>query len=91
MDVTLKQLQGLDAEKVAKAVQFAATLTPEQITARKRGRPAGSVAELTKETVNLRLDPDVIEALRASGRGWQTRVNDLLRADIKAGRLKAVS
>lgn len=55
---------------------------------RGRGRPLGSVADQTKEKVNLRLDPDVLEALRASGRGWQTRVNDLLRADIKAGRLK---
>lgn len=55
---------------------------------RSRGRPRGSVAEQTKEKVNLRLDPDVLEALRASGRGWQTRVNDLLRADIQSGRLK---
>ena len=106
---TLKQLQTLDTDKVAKAIeadageslpglrealaeakagQFAALHTPEQITTRKRGRPAGSIAEQTKEKVNLRLDPDVLEALRASGRGWQTRVNDLLRADIKAGRHK---
>lgn len=58
---------------------------------RGRGRPVGSVAEQTKEKVNLRLDPDVLDALRASGRGWQTRVNDLLRADIEAGRLKAIA
>lgn len=54
---------------------------------RGRGRPAGSVAAQTKEKVNLRLDPDVLAALRATGRGWQTRVNDLLREDIEAGRL----
>ncbi|NYT25612.1 BrnA antitoxin family protein [Alcaligenaceae bacterium] len=54
---------------------------------RGRGRPAGSVASQTKEKVNLRLDPDVLAALRATGRGWQTRVNDLLREDIEAGRL----
>ena len=107
---TLKQLQSLDAEKLAKVIeadagegipglrdalveakagQFAAIYTPEQLTARRRGRPTGSVAEMTKEKVNLRLDPDVLEALRASGKGWQTRVNDLLRADIEAGRLKS--
>lgn len=56
---------------------------------RGRGRPRGSVAAQTKEKVNLRLDPDVLDALRASGRGWQTRLNDLLRADIEAGRWKA--
>jgi len=55
---------------------------------RGRGRPMGSVAEQTKGKVNLRLDADVLDALRATGRGWQTRVNDLLRADIEAGRLK---
>ena len=54
---------------------------------RGRGRPAGSVAAQTKEQVTLRLDPDVLHALRATGRGWQTRINDLLRADIEAGRL----
>lgn len=62
--------------------------TPEQITARRRGRPVGSVAAMTKEAVKLRLDPDVLTALRATGDGWQTRVNDTLRANLKlAGRL----
>lgn len=54
---------------------------------RRRGRPIGSVAESTKPQVTLRLDPDVLESLKASGRGWQTRVNTLLRADIESGRL----
>lgn len=62
--------------------------TPELIAARRRGRPAGSVAAVTKEPVKLRLDPDVVAALRASGDGWQTRVNDMLRASLAlAGRL----
>lgn len=62
--------------------------TPEQIAARRRGRPAGSVAALTKEPVKLRLDADVVAALRASGDGWQTRVNEMLRASlVMAGRL----
>lgn len=40
--------------------------------------------------VKLRLDPDVLEALRATGDGWQTRVNETLRATLKlAGRLAA--
>jgi uncharacterized protein (DUF4415 family) len=29
--------------------------------------------------VKLRLDPDVVEVLRATGPGWQTRVNRMLR------------
>jgi len=45
-----------------------------------RGRPK-SIAP--KEPVKLRLDADVLAALRASGEGWQTRINDALRASLK--------
>ena len=63
--------------------------TPEQIVERRRGRPSGSVAAVTKEPVKLRLDPDVLAALRATGDGWQTRINDMLRASLSlAGRLR---
>lgn len=36
----------------------------------------------TKEAVSIRLDADVLAALRASGPGWQGRVNDVLRAAV---------
>ena len=50
-----------------------------------RGRPKSSSP---KEPVKLRLDADVVAALRASGEGWQTRINDSLRASLKlAGQL----
>lgn len=79
----------LDEEFFAKARPAAEVLGTSVVEALKRGRgrPAGTTATQTKEKVNLRLDPDVLAALRASGRGWQTRVNDMLRADIEAGRL----
>ncbi|HWI88305.1 MAG TPA: BrnA antitoxin family protein [Sphingomicrobium sp.] len=41
----------------------------------RRGRPPGS----SKDLVSLRLDKEVIEHFRASGPGWQTRMNDALR------------
>jgi uncharacterized protein (DUF4415 family) len=45
-------------------------------------------AATTKEPVKLRLDADVLAALRASGEGWQTRINDTLRAALSlAGRV----
>ncbi|MBS7350214.1 MAG: BrnA antitoxin family protein [Comamonas sp.] len=59
------------------------THTPEQITARKRGRPVGSTQASTKEPVKLRLDADVLAALRATGDGWQTRINEMLRASLR--------
>ncbi len=62
--------------------------TPKAIAARRPGRPAGSVALVVKEPVKLRLDADVVAALRDSGDGWQTRVNEMLRASLAmAGRL----
>lgn len=49
---------------------------------RKRGRPAGSVKEGTKQAVSIRLSPDVLAALRASGSGWQARVDAILREQL---------
>lgn len=51
---------------------------------KKRGRPAGSG---TKEQVAIRFERDVLEALRATGPGWQTRVSDAVGKLVKAGRL----
>ncbi len=51
----------------------------------RRGRPKAAV---TKESVKLRLDADVLAALRATGAGWQTRINETLRASLHlAGRV----
>jgi uncharacterized protein (DUF4415 family) len=52
----------------------------EAITLRRAGRPNGTG---NKEQVAIRFDKDVLEAFRATGRGWQTRMNDVLKAWIK--------
>jgi len=44
-----------------------------------RSRPKAAMA---KELIKLCLDADVLAALRASGDGWQTRVNEMLRASL---------
>ena len=41
-----------------------------------RGRPK---AAITKTSVTLRLDPDVLDTFRATGKGWQSRMNAALR------------
>ena len=66
----------------AKDGEFAQTHTPNQIKARRRGRPIGSKQAVTKEAVKIRLDADILKALRSSGDGWQTRINDTLRASL---------
>jgi uncharacterized protein (DUF4415 family) len=35
--------------------------------------------ETPKMVVSLRLDQDVVEKFRATGKGWQSRINDVLK------------
>jgi len=43
---------------------------------RSRGRPR---VEAPKQLVSLRLDPDVIDKFKSTGKGWQDRVNQVLK------------
>ena len=55
---------------------------------RARGRPP---VETPKVATAIRFDADVLAGLRATGKGWQTRVNDAMRQWLKehpAGDLK---
>jgi uncharacterized protein (DUF4415 family) len=49
----------------------------------RHGRPT---SDSPKEALSLRLDPDVIAYYRATGPGWQSRINETLR---EAAKLKA--
>lgn len=51
----------------------------------KRGRPHVAVP---RPMLSLRVDADVLAALRATGPGWQTRINALLREAMEQGRLR---
>lgn len=42
-----------------------------------------------KETVTIRLDADVLDWLKQGGKGYQTRVNKILRAVMEQQRKKA--
>jgi uncharacterized protein (DUF4415 family) len=37
--------------------------------------------------LSMRVDVEVLTRLRASGKGWQTRVNALLKEAVEQGRL----
>lgn len=43
---------------------------------KRRGRPP---SESGKQFIGLRVDADVLDAFKATGRGWQTRMNAALR------------
>jgi uncharacterized protein (DUF4415 family) len=64
----------------AKSGEFARKHTPANLAVYKtRGRPVGSVKDDAKQAVTVRYSPDVLAAFRATGAGWQTRMNDALR------------
>lgn len=46
---------------------------------KRMGRPA---VDTPKVAVKLRIDADLVQTLRASGKGWQTRINALIRQNI---------
>ena len=51
---------------------------------KQRGRPRGTS---NKAATSIRLDVDVLDAFKATGEGWQTRMNDALRDWAKDHRL----
>jgi uncharacterized protein (DUF4415 family) len=59
----------------------------------KAGRIGRPRSANPKKAVTLRLDPDVVAHFRATGPGWQTRINETLRqaAHLSASRKAAVS
>ena len=45
----------------------------------RRGRPKASV---TKRLTSLRLSEEVLKHFRATGRGWQTRIDEVLQKHV---------
>ncbi|HWA88530.1 MAG TPA: BrnA antitoxin family protein [Rhizomicrobium sp.] len=57
-------------------------IRPATGTLTKPGRPKIAAA---KQSVHLRLSPDVLAWFRKTGPGWQTRIDDTLRKAAKLG------
>lgn len=73
------------AAEVARSARFGAL--PAPLRRKLRGR--GPQKTPTKIVTTIRLSPEVIGAFRATGRGWQTRMDELLLAAVKRGRVRA--
>lgn len=71
----------------AVAGKYARVHTPEQISARRRSRPVGSIAAVRKSATTIRLDEEVLAAFKATGQAWQTRMNNALRDWLKTHHL----
>ena len=73
-----------DADTMEITAEMAARMQP----LRRPGRPK---VEQPKVPVTMRVDADVLEAIKASGTGWQTRVNAVLREAVRRGSLAAIA
>lgn len=54
---------------------------------RRPGRPMGSG---TKTQITLRLDAELVDTFKATGPGWQTRINAVLRDAVAHGMTKTI-
>jgi uncharacterized protein (DUF4415 family) len=70
--------QPLSEERLAR-MRPASAADAADIKRRLRGRPR---VETPKHLVSLRLDPDVVARFRATGPGWQSRINEVLREHL---------
>jgi len=76
----LTSLTGIEPEEEDEDAPRASVAMREAITQCRARRPAGSI---NIEQVTNRFGKEVLEAFRATGRGWQTRMNDALKAWLK--------
>jgi uncharacterized protein (DUF4415 family) len=71
------------------AEDFARARPPEdfpELAALLKNRGGRPRKETPKVPVTIRLDAEIVEHFKASGDGWQSRINATLAADIKDGR-----
>jgi uncharacterized protein (DUF4415 family) len=59
--------------------QFIGKNATQELMRRSRGRPQKADKKVNQ---TLRLDPDVLEAFRQEGSGWQARINEILRENM---------
>jgi uncharacterized protein (DUF4415 family) len=62
-------------------VRPAHEVVPDVVAAARRFR--GKQRAPTKRLISMRLDRDVIEEFRATGPGWQSRINEVLRRAVR--------
>lgn len=78
-------------DEVIEAIHRASELTgvsvervepPAEIKKRQKKKmgPKGGRPPSSKVIISIRLDPDIVQAFRNEGAGWQSRMNDALRS-----------
>jgi uncharacterized protein (DUF4415 family) len=65
-----------DLSRLDKADMKPFTALPKSLQTKLKGRPKAAV---TKERITIRLSPEVVQSFRATGEGWQTRMDAALK------------
>ena len=83
------EVRELTEEDFALARPLAEVMPPEFVQMvlaheEEQKRKRGKQKKPTKQSVTIRLSQDVVEAFRATGQGWQTRIDDALRQYIQS-------
>ncbi|WP_263821261.1 BrnA antitoxin family protein [Salinibacter sp.] len=96
----LREMTDADIERAVRDDPDAALLDEEWFRAALEVRPSGWPRPSThrgarvvrpsgeKEQISIRLDKEVLKHFRAEGEGYQTRINDVLRAYVLVQRMK---
>ena len=69
-----------DLSRLGKAGMKPFKALPNSLQAKLKGRPKAAV---TKERITIRLSPEVVQTFRATGEGWQTRMDAALKEWLK--------
>lgn len=69
-----------DLSRLDKTEMKPFTALPKSLQAKLKGRPKAAV---TKERITIRLSPEVVQTFRATGEGWQTRMDAALKEWLK--------
>lgn len=79
-DGEVRELEAEDFEHFRPMIE----VFPEIVEAfeRSRGQRGAQKSEV-KDRIGLRLDHNIVEHFRATGPGWQSRINDILAEHIK--------
>lgn len=79
------EVRELNVEDLSRFKGATDVLPPELLALlpKRRAGQRGPGKHPAKEAVNIRLAPDILAAFRGTGRGWQTRLNNILRDWLK--------
>jgi uncharacterized protein (DUF4415 family) len=78
-----------DTPEFTKAMFDRATFSIGDVVIRGPRKPGRRLGTGKKEGIQIRFDKDVLAYYRSTGRGWQTRMNEALRATLPKRRLAA--